>query len=83
MTDESMVEHRIEHRITKVEVQLKHLDDDAKLRFQQIEQINAKLDKIDAEFSRYRGSVGGILLVVTAVVTFFKLFWGDIMEKIQ
>lgn len=42
----------------------------------QMGEIIDKLDALELELSRYRGIVGGILLVVTAVVTFIKLF-GD------
>ena len=62
-------------RVARIEQQLK----DSKTQ-EDVRAINEKLDRIDRELSRYRGFVGGILLVVTAVVSFFKFFWEDLVR---
>jgi len=75
-----MSRETIEARIAVIEAAVKTHGELDERRFEQMESLDAKLDKIDNELSRYRGFVGGILLVATAVVTFFKLFWGDIVN---
>ena len=47
---------------------------------EQVGKVLAKLDALEDELSRYRGIVGGILLMVTAIVTFVKLFGTGILE---
>lgn len=47
-----------------------------------IDELDAKIDRIDVDLAKYRGMVGGILLVVTAVVAFFKLAWDGIKEHV-
>jgi hypothetical protein len=49
----------------------------------QLEALAAKMDSIELELSRYRGFVGGILLVITAVVTFVKLFGEQIIASLK
>lgn len=77
-------------RLAKIEAALDGhviLDD---VRFAQTQAIIERLDKIDSaialmdkELSRYRGFIGGILLVVTSIVTFLKLFWDDFIRIIK
>lgn len=47
-------------------------------RLRQMERIEDKLDVLEKDLSRYRGLVGGVLLVITALISFFKFFWDDI-----
>ena len=61
-------------RVARLEERLKAHEDDSEDRDIVLKEMVSKLDKIDKELSRYRGFVGGILLVVTAIVTFIKLF---------
>lgn len=71
-------EKEILERVAKIE---QRIDDHAaadERRFREIGQINEKLDKLQIDLARYRGLVGGVLLVVTAIVSFFKMFWADI-----
>jgi len=75
-----MSRETVDARLAVIEEQVKahgKLDDK---RFKQMESLDAKLDKIDNELSRYRGFVGGILLIVTALVTFFKIFGSGITD---
>ena len=79
MGDQKSEDHRadIRERLTRVEEKLTaHVAQED----EQMEKVVAKLDVISLELSRYRGFVGGILLMVTAVVTFFKLFGAGILE---
>lgn len=41
----------------------------------QLDTIDQKVDRIDKELSQYRGMVGGILLVLTALGAFLKFSW--------
>lgn len=52
----------------------------ASARCKQMAQVNAKLDRLELELTRYRGLVGGVLLVTTALITFLKFFWTDIAK---
>lgn len=61
-------------RLARVETRLKAIEDDITDDASDIAAVMSKLEKIDKELSRYRGFVGGILLVVTALVTFVKMF---------
>lgn len=79
----------IHERIATIEAELKHVDseleemhEEGKERTAQIHAINSKLDTLNTELARYRGAVGGVLLIATAVVGFFKLFWGDLVNWI-
>jgi len=67
-------------RLARVETRLKAVEDDIKEGRKDNEAIMSKLNKIDKEFSRYRGFVGGILLMATAIGTFIKLFGGSIAD---
>ena len=75
-----MAKDSVEERIARIETQIQAHGKLDELRFKQMDGLDKKLDKIDNELSRYRGFVGGILLVVTSVVTFFKFFGGDIAK---
>ncbi len=66
----------IYERLTRIETDLEHFEKQDESRDEQLSEISNKLDALQIELSRYRGTVGGILLVVTALVTVFKLF-GD------
>lgn len=65
-------------RVAKIEQWAVDHNATTSARYEQMAQVNAKLDRLELELARYRGLVGGVLLVVTAVVTFTKFFWGDI-----
>lgn len=74
------LEREILERISKIEQQVEdHTVDDDK-RFEQMASIDAKLDKLELDLARYRGLVGGVLLVVTALVSFVKFFWEDALK---
>ena len=60
-------ETELHERVARVEQKLEQLDD-----------IEDKLDTIERDLVRYRGLIGGVLLVVTAVGTLLKLAWGYI-----
>jgi len=66
----------IYERLTRIETDLEHFEKQDESRDEQLAEIASKLDTLQLELSRYRGTVGGILLVVTAIVTAIKLF-GD------
>ncbi len=77
-------------RIATIETKLEHFDEeldgirkDGESRSVEVHEINSKLDNLNNEMARYRGFVGGILLVATALVSFFKLFWDDIVKFVQ
>ena len=42
--------------------------------------IRETVDRIDKELSQYRGMVGGVLLVLTALGAAVKLAWGWLAE---
>jgi hypothetical protein len=67
----------IHERMARIEVQLKsHIDDEE----EHMRSMDRKLDRIELELSRYRGFIGGIMFVATAVVAFFKFFWQDMVN---
>lgn len=71
-------------RIARLEERIQAYEDAEESRDEDRKTILSKLEKIDNEFSRYRGFVGGILLIVTAIVTFVKMFGeqiGDFLSK--
>ena len=70
----------LHERIKAIEVELDHLVEDGDKRSEELEKLNSKLDTLNTELARYRGFVGGILLVATAVLSFFKFFWADIVR---
>jgi len=69
----------LNERVAKIE---QRLDDRFKIderRTKQIDTIDAKLDQLTIELARYRGVVGAILLISTALVTFLKLFGASVL----
>lgn len=74
-----MSKQSIETRVAIIEAAVRAQGKEDEKRFEQMESLDKKLDKIDNELSRYRGFVGGILLIATALVTFFKLFSENII----
>lgn len=70
----------IYERLTRIETDLEHFEKQDETRDDQLAEISDKLDALQIELSRYRGTVGGILLVVTAIVTALKLFGGAIAD---
>jgi len=70
----------IYERLTRIEADLEHVEESQKARDEQLASIDGRLDALQIELSRYRGTIGGILLVVTAIVTALKLFGGTILE---
>ncbi len=70
-------------RLARAELQIERIEEDIDAEAKDIAAVIAKLDKIDQELSRYRGIVGGILFVATALVTFFKMFSQDIVHFFQ
>lgn len=73
-------ENEIRDRLAKVEQRVEDWVVQGNTRIRQMERIETKLDVLEGDLSRYRGLVGGVLLVVTAVVTFAKLFYEDVMN---
>lgn len=76
MAQEEVTE--IRDRLAKVEQRVEDYVSSADMRVRQMERIEDKLDMLEKDLSRYRGLVGGVLLAVTAIVSFFKFFWDDI-----
>jgi hypothetical protein len=66
-----MPDHTLYERLARIEERLDQLD-----------KIDERLDDIEKDLSRYRGLVGGVLLVITALVTFFKLFGASLKSII-
>jgi hypothetical protein len=67
----------LHERIASLETKLDaHIDDEEET----LASVVRKLDRIELEFSRYRGIVGGILIAISAVVTFLKMFGEDILR---
>ncbi len=65
----------LHERMARIETQLSsHIEDEDEA----MRSMDAKLDRIELELSRYRGFVGGIMFIATAVVAFFKFFWRDL-----
>lgn len=77
MEDPDVILHE---RIATIEVQLaSHIRDEE----EQMRSMDRKLDRIELELSRYRGFVGGIMFIATALVAFFKFFWEDITRAFK
>lgn len=73
-------EKEILQRVAKIEQQIEdHAAADDR-RFSQMATIDAKLDRLELDLARYRGLVGGVLLVVTALISFVKFFWADTLK---
>lgn len=78
--DERECDIDLRERIKAIEVDLEHLEAAGESRSIEIHSINEKLDTLNNELARYRGFVGGILLVSTAVVGFLKLFGENVVS---
>ena len=81
-----MSEHpdvELHERVAKIEAQVEHIDAIASERRGQLNRIEERLDGMEKDLERYRGTVGAILLVATAVTTFFKLFWNDLIKFLK
>lgn len=76
MAQETEIELR--DRLSKVEQRVEDHVASADTRVRQMERIEDKLDVLEKDLSRYRGLVGGVLLAVTALVSFFKFAWEDV-----
>lgn len=81
MTNQQDVQ--LHERVARIEIELRHVDKLVTERSGHMRNIEAKLDEMEKDLERYRGMVGAVLLVATAVTTFFKLFWDDIMKLIK
>ena len=80
-----MMEKDVElhERVAKIETQVRHIDAIASERRGQLNRIEARIDGMEKDLERYRGTVGAILLVATAITTFLKLFWHDLMKLLK
>lgn len=67
----------LHERVAKIEQRVEHIDSITSERHGHMQRIEEKLDDMEKDLERYRGTVGAILLVGTAVMTFLKLFWSD------
>jgi hypothetical protein len=66
------IDVELHERIASLETKLDgHIADEEET----LQQVVRKLDRIELEFSRYRGIVGGILIAISAVVTAVKMLW--------
>jgi hypothetical protein len=75
-----MSDKEVYERITRLEQLVEdHIKLDEK-RAERLEGIEDKFDTLNMELSRYRGTVGGVLLVITAVAAAIKMFGGSIAE---
>lgn len=70
-------ETELYERVARIEQQLVDHAENAKQRTHALAALDDKLDGLEKELARYRGLVGGVLLIVTALVAFFRFFWGD------
>lgn len=67
----------LHERMARIETQLdSHIRDEE----EHMHQMDEKLDNIQLELSRYRGFIGGILLVASAVGAFLKFFFDDLAK---
>ena len=78
MTHETDVE--LHERVAKIEARVEHIDRITSERKGRMQRIEDKIDSMERDLERYRGTVGAILLVLTAVTTFLKLFWQDMQR---
>ena len=70
----------LHERIAKIEANVKHIDAITSARTYNLQRLESKIDSLEKDLERYRGTVGGVLLVFTALITFFKLFWHDMVR---
>lgn len=73
-------DREILQRIAKIEQRIDDRKDIDRKRDSQMASINTKLDRLELDLARYRGLVGGVLLVVTAIISFVKFFWADTLK---
>lgn len=73
----------LHERVAKIEAKVEHIDQIASERKGRMQRIEDKLDAMEKDLERYRGTVGAILLVLTAVTTFLKLFWNDLTKMFK
>jgi uncharacterized coiled-coil protein SlyX len=78
MTHDQDVE--LHERVARIEIEVEHIDKVVSERHGHLQRIEDKLDAVEKDLDRYRGTVGAILLVLGAITTFFKLFWHDITK---
>ena len=78
MTHDQDVE--LHERVARIEIEVEHIDKIVSERHGHLNRIESKLGDLEKDMERYRGTVGAILLVLTAITTFFKLFWHDITK---
>jgi peptidoglycan hydrolase CwlO-like protein len=70
----------LHERVAKIETEVAHIDKLVSERTGKLTCIEDKIDNIERDLEKYRGMVGAILLVGTAITTFFKLFWADVAK---
>lgn len=67
----------VHERLTRVETALEaHIIGEE----EQLREVLTEISAINKELSRYRGFIGGVLFVVTALVTFVKMY-GEAVAK--
>lgn len=74
---------QLHERVAKIEAQVEHIDAIASERRGQLNRIEDRLDGMEKDLERYRGTVGAILLVAASITTFFKLFWHDVIKFLK
>ena len=79
----SEIDVQLHERVAKMESEVAHIDEVVSQRRGDMQRIEDKIDSMEKDLERYRGTVGAILLVATAVTTFFKLFWENILEQFK
>lgn len=73
----------LHERVARMETEIAHIDKLVTARAGKLDAIEGKIDNMERDLERYRGMVGAILLISTAVVTFFKLFWNDLVKLMK
>lgn len=73
----------LHERVAKIEARVQHIDTIASERRGQLNRIESRLDSMEKDLERYRGTVGAIILVCSAIATFVKLFWHDLVKSIK
>lgn len=63
----------VEHSIEQLNLELVRIKTQMEGQKSTIDSIDGKLDGLLLEMSRYRGLVGGILLVASCIATFIKM----------
>lgn len=77
----------LQARLGRIEKDIHDLRDEFRQDFKDLDSrvtgVDDRVAGIDKSLSNYRGMVGGILLVITAVITAFKLSWEWIQSHWQ